>query len=474
MPNSSGNKADVLIIGAGVGGLTAAANLSPLGLSITILEARNRVGGRIDSQNHHQTIMELGTLCLFGKGTPNNPNPLLGLFKRYGIETEALDPFNSDFFTTTGEKTSFAEWYASLKEPIARANDLIQSAKPLESNKATKSSLASVLHLNSETQAKSSKDNENRAKQLLITTIQRNTGADPKDVSLLEVMHDGTFAGADELILNGAHKFIDGLLKDCEAGQNFNLILKSNVKEIHYSSKNAQFKVKTETGEEYQAKVVLCAVPLGVLKKQHIQFFPALSKAKQKALRHLSLGEKNHVFMEFDKAFWSESVHYLFPNDPAMNQWPEYINLMPFNISQGRPILLANMFGPAAKFSKKNKNEIIETVLAPLRRVYKNAVSYPKAFSISHWDADRFTASAIPYCGLLCSQDDLFALQEPETNGLYFAGDYTYRGQRQSINAAYESGLKAAMEIAIKLKYQEQPTEPSTKESKSTSKKPKL
>jgi len=392
---------------------------------------------------------ELGAAYLQGSGDLNNPNPLLSVFKRYNVQTTPLDPLNSDFFNSEGDNSSLAEWLAPLNEPFERANKLIQDAKLIP--RVTQPSLATVLGYSSQIPPKGSK--EFKARQIITTTIQHNTGATPNEVSLLELMHDETFIVADRLIINGSHNLIEGLLQECEATQNFSLFLKSNVQIIHHSNADSIGRVITETGEEYRAAAILSAVPLGVLKKHPLRFQPDLSKAKQKAIRHLGLGEQNHVILEFNKAFWPENRHYLYPNHTDINQWPEYINLSPF--TDGRPVLMANVFGQAAKFSKQKERDIIERILAPLRRVYKTAVTQPKQVRISRWDSDCFTEGGVPYCGLLSTEEDLLAIQTPEYKRLYFSGDYTRRGQKHTLTAAYESGLKAALEIDAYLKYQD-------------------
>lgn len=435
---------DVAIIGAGLAGLSAAEHLCEQGYQCCLLEARNRLGGRIQTHTlkDGQTL-ELGAAYLRGTGQPSNPNPMLSLFKRMGIQTSPLDPLNSDFYTYEGEKASLSDWQTGLEEEFARANTLIQNAKL--SNEIPIPSVAQILEYDQSMPVKTSK--EFRARQIITASVLQNTGATPNQVSLLELMHDEVLIGGDALIVNGAHKLIDGLYQKCLATQNLDLFFKSQVEALQHSEKEGKFSIKTEMGEEYHAEVVICTVPLGIFKKHPIRFTPELSKAKQKAIRHLSIGEQNHVILEFDKAFWPESVHYLYPNDTNINLWPEYINLMPF--TDGRPILLANLYGNLAHFSKQKDSDIVERVLKPLKRVYPN-VPHPKFVSISHWDTEHFTAGGIPYCGLLTTEEDLLALQEPEDNGLYFAGDYTSRGQK-GLNAARDSGLSAAIKVVIRL-----------------------
>lgn len=441
---------DVIIIGCGLAGLTASVYLTKLGYQVCALEARNRLGGRLHSQVLDGQYFELGAAYLQGSGDSNIPNPLLSVLKHYNIHTTPLDPLNSDFFNAEGGNESLAEWLAPLREAFEKANTLIQDAKLIP--RTTQPSLSTILGYGPQIPPKDSK--EFKARQIITNTILRNTGATPSEVSLLELMHDETFVGADALILNGSNKLIEGLQQECEATQNFSLFLNSNVQVIHHSTQDSLGRVQTETGEEYQGTAILSAVPLGVLKKYPFRFQPNLSKEKQKAIQHLRLGEQNHVILEFKKAFWPENRHYLYPNHTDVNQWPEYINLAPF--TSGRPILMANVFGQAAKFFKQKESDIIERILAPLKKVYKSSVTQPIQVRISRWDSDHFTAGGIPYCGLLSTEEDLLAIQTPEHQGLYFAGDYTRRGQKNNLSSAYDSGLQAALEIDAYLKHKDQ------------------
>ena len=53
-------EADVVIVGAGLSGLYAAYLCRQQGLSIAVLEARDRIGGRIFTQVHHGVPLDLG------------------------------------------------------------------------------------------------------------------------------------------------------------------------------------------------------------------------------------------------------------------------------------------------------------------------------------------------------------------------------------------------------------------------------
>src|ERR1700727_3233129 len=71
---------DVLIIGGGIAGLTAARHLSESGLRVILLEARDRLGGRIYTQHTAQYPVELGAEFVHGK-----PEEILALAAEAGV-----------------------------------------------------------------------------------------------------------------------------------------------------------------------------------------------------------------------------------------------------------------------------------------------------------------------------------------------------------------------------------------------------
>jgi phytoene dehydrogenase-like protein len=77
---------DVLVLGAGIAGLTAARHLAAAGLRVRVLEAANRVGGRILSRNAGQEIVELGAEFIHGK-----PPILWNLVEEAGLKTYELE-----------------------------------------------------------------------------------------------------------------------------------------------------------------------------------------------------------------------------------------------------------------------------------------------------------------------------------------------------------------------------------------------
>ncbi len=85
-------KHQVIIIGAGIAGLSAAQHLADLGHTVLVLEAKNRVGGRIHTQQTQDGIpIEMGANLLFNPGSTERPNPLLPLIHQLNLTTLPID-----------------------------------------------------------------------------------------------------------------------------------------------------------------------------------------------------------------------------------------------------------------------------------------------------------------------------------------------------------------------------------------------
>ncbi|HJW31030.1 MAG TPA: FAD-dependent oxidoreductase, partial [Saprospiraceae bacterium] len=99
----------VIIIGAGFSGLTAAYHLKKAGIQVTVLDARNRVGGRVFSfqpEGANGQVIEFGA-----EWVGNSHTSLIGLCKEFGLEL-----FNNQFdthLTFQGQYSPAGKWEMS-------------------------------------------------------------------------------------------------------------------------------------------------------------------------------------------------------------------------------------------------------------------------------------------------------------------------------------------------------------------------
>ena len=111
MKKNGGNGPSVIIIGAGLSGATAAHALVSAGYSVTILEARNRIGGRTWTD---RTTLSKPVDCGAGWIHEANGNPLTDLCKKFNIATTPTD-YDNDELYFDGKEVSKEEQKAADK-----------------------------------------------------------------------------------------------------------------------------------------------------------------------------------------------------------------------------------------------------------------------------------------------------------------------------------------------------------------------
>ena len=89
---------DVIVIGAGVSGLACAQKLQQAGQNVLVLEAKERIGGRIHSVQYQQNILDLGASWIHGI----EKNPIWNIVEKNNIETYVFNYLESDYFFQDG------------------------------------------------------------------------------------------------------------------------------------------------------------------------------------------------------------------------------------------------------------------------------------------------------------------------------------------------------------------------------------
>lgn len=334
----------VVVVGAGIAGLTAAHDLTAAGYEVVVLEARDRVGGRLDTvrPDGWPIPVERGASWVHDVAASDLANALDGLdvaavpFSYDGLTVEASGAVLADAdrqAAVAGEAVDVAIAWAGEQDDDRSLRDALDESGAVG---AVGASPAAVAHL-------------------LDTEVITEVAASPGDLSAWWGLDEGT-EGDDLLVVGGYGGLADDLADDLDVR------LAAAVTEVRWSAAAAAVTVDDEVVD---ADRVVITVPLGVLKAEGITFDPPLPEDKVAAIATIGMGVLDKVWLRFDEPFWrSDALMWTLFAAPE-TPYTEWFNLEP---STGAPVLLALVGGDAAReWAARTDAEVEAAAMAALR-----------------------------------------------------------------------------------------------------------
>jgi polyamine oxidase len=330
----------IVIIGAGAAGLGAARSLADAGYAVTIVEGRNRIGGRVHSDTSLGVSLEIGAGWIHGA----DGNPLTELAEQFDVERFITDEDESVLYDTDGEEVdedlleSIEELLQQLDfEGAATVGEVIESA---------------IAELD---------DDEARIARYVAGSVAEHEAA--ADIGLLSptsLLEGEEFEGDETVMPNG---YIN-LLAPLAAG--IEVQLERIVTSIGHTDEGVEVRFDDES--VVFADRVLVTVPLGVLKAGVIMFEPELPGDKLTAISRLGMGVLDRVILEFDEVFWDEDVDrigYLGDEPGLFIEWDNWARVV------GKPIIVGfNAGSVAERIEALPDNEVIALAVQALTNIY--------------------------------------------------------------------------------------------------------
>ncbi|KAF4473043.1 flavin containing amine oxidoreductase [Fusarium albosuccineum] len=304
---------DVVIIGAGLAGLSAAHEVLKAGLTCVVLEARDRVGGKTWSQPNAdgKGVIDLGAAWI----NDSNQSRVYALAKRYGAEViEQNTQGNAVLQDFDGKCSPFAygelpNFDEATKKNVAEIRDLCEAECQALDTWRPKDTSIDCLTFEAFLRSKGASE---AALATAMVWTRAMLGLDPKDISalyflnycksgggLLQMRSDRKHGGQYLRIRQGTQIFAKGLASSLPD----NIIrLQSPVQTIVQES-GRSIKVQAQ-GAVYSGRKVITTVPGPVLK--NISFYPKLPPVKQAWAESLTYGYYTKAMMEFKTPFWVE------------------------------------------------------------------------------------------------------------------------------------------------------------------------
>jgi monoamine oxidase len=418
---------DVLIIGAGAAGLAAARSLVDAGVDVTVLEARDRIGGRAwTSYELASHPIELGAEFIHGENVAT-----WQYIKRFGLTTIDPTPF-LNVRALIGDRMLVQGDY--LREPNAL---LVWRMHALAEERA-KLGLpdASVTDAARASQSFFDREPTDIDMRLWTSQVAQYYGADLDELGtggLLEATYDGDGTLLQFRVVEGYSALWAKL------AEGIDVRLSTPVERIEWSADGAAV---IANGETFEAKKVIVTLPLALLKENAIAFAPALPAEKLAAITALGAGFTAKVVLRFDEAFWPAEASFMFTTGDSQLFWRPGIGR-----PDEQPVLTA-FFGGRAVRTFRESGDASALALKDLERMFgmKLGARLQQA-SFIDWPADpwaRMGYSFMP-AGATGMRD---VLAEPLEATLYFAGEATNRVRPATVHGAIESGLRAAREVS--------------------------
>jgi len=375
----------IAVIGAGIAGATAARALADRGFDVVVVEARDRIGGRIHTvaDDSWPFPVELGVSTLFGDASP----ALVGALTLAGVDTVRVDGAGgaggstgaTDTSDTPGSTASPGSGTAqvaartadgtttdltgALAAAVTTASAWAAGTDGVDSGDGTGGGLGTSARqvfaesgadrVSSTPDATGVSDAE-RVAFLLDTVLPARFGAEAGDLAMSQIGDDLLPVDAT-LVTGGFESFVTGLLDGLD------VLRGSTVVSVQYGDQGVGLRLAT--GESLSADRVVSTMPLGVLKRGAVEFDPALPAAYSSAIESLGMGDQEVLWLRFDRAFWStEATVWAVLDDTASDRL--FVNLMP---STGEPILVSLTGGDAGRAAAAlDDDEAVTAALASL------------------------------------------------------------------------------------------------------------
>ena len=419
--NGSKFKKNIIIIGAGISGLAAAEKLASEGYDALILEATDKVGGRIQTTREPGFAFDLGASWIHG----TKDNPITKLAKNAKNSTREYDFENISLYLETGEKISTKEYKAAEAKLEEIISEISKNAQDAESFKTA----IDRLYPNIET--------DPTIKFLLSNYLTFDTG-ELTQLSAQLVVEGEEFSGPEVVIGNGYDLIAKQISKDLEIKYN------EQVKQIN--TKNNEIKITTNN-DIYTSQNVVVTVPLGTLKAQTIEFKPPLSSEKQKAIANLGFSTVNKFAIQFNDTFWDDTDFLGLCVNKKLEQDIATFFLNVNKIQKQSHTLMTFAYGEAAQKSEiMSDEEILELITTNIEKMYPTKAISPIRVFRSKWHSDPNAKGSYTFLSTNSTLEDIDILATQQDQ-IHFAGEHTHREYFSTAHGAYLSGQRAAQEI---------------------------
>ncbi|OMC39644.1 NAD(P)/FAD-dependent oxidoreductase [Mycobacterium sp. IS-1264] len=411
----------VLIVGAGMAGLSAARSLADAGWPVRVIEARDRIGGRVYTNRNWGAPLEMGASWIHG--TTNNP--LTELARRAQAQHVPTDYHGWAKLAVDPRLPPLDYHPRHWRAFVDQARDDVDGG-----------SLGTAVHA----AAADLSESERAQLAFFVATEIEDEYAAGADQLSAKTFDKGDYCSGDQDVVTTGYDALPRLLAD-----GLQIRLNSPVTAIVRRDRSVVVRTKDRS---FEGPAAIVTVPLGVLKSGAITFDPRLPDGHAHAIDALGFGVLSKSYFRFSRRTWdAENAFYLYlGTDPGA--WAQWFTLP----SSSGPIVLAFNAGDRGRaVESSSPTDLMAGALPVARQLFGDDVS-PVDVATSAWSADPYARGAYSFHAPGSGLDDRRQLQEPIGDRLYLAGEAVGVNNPSTVTGAVFSGRYAAGQLMQRVK----------------------
>jgi len=416
---------DVVVVGAGMAGVTAGRDCARAGLDVVVLEAQDRVGGRVfTARDFCEHPVEQGAEFVHTTDADTWPEVRAGDF-----ETIECDP-GSGFMMSVGGVCTPDLW---TDPSLAQLGDMLDEVASYDGPDITAAELIDRKNL------------DGVARVMADQMLTLHPLGDADQLGVIGLRDDRVVdleLGCDWRLAAG----YDALPR--WIGEDLDIRLGTPVTEVRWSASSVA--AVTSTGEQIEARAGVCTLPVGVLKSGVVRFVPDLPTAKWQALNGLEMGAVLKILYRFGERFWPDDLTMLGCDGPVRLYWTPLYG----RGDDASPVLTAYVGGHRARSLSALTEEAAARVgLDDLDRLFPDArpSHLCDEWRRVDWCTNPYTRGGYSFVRL-GGAGSRAKLAAADTGALFWAGDATTTTTIAAVvHAAYATGKRAAAEVAAHL-----------------------
>lgn len=424
---------DTVVIGAGVSGLTAARLLTQAGRRVVVLEARDRIGGRVHTDRRDGLATDLGASWIHGI----NHSSVYAAAVAFGMRMVefTVGGYQPDsrpiaYYGPDGRRLTDAaaqRFVDDIHAVDATLLGVVADSDPDASYRDVTESAIAAQGWDDERAQRVREYMEHRSEEQYGTWI---------DHLAAHGLDDDVVDGEEVVFPDGYDRLPAAL------AEGLDVRLEHIASRVKWSAGGVV--VTTDNGAFAAADAVV-TVPVGVLQSGAFAFEPPLPEPVSGALGRLKMNAFEKVFLRFPTKFWDDDVYAVRQQGVEGIWWHSWYDLTALH---GTPTLLTFAAGPAAVETRDwDEHRFVESVLAQLRRLYGGLVEEPTRVDITGWQDDPFARGSYAYMTVGSTTSDHDDLATPIGGILHIAGEATWTDDPATVTAAMCSGHRAASNI---------------------------